>query len=114
MASRAKKLEGRLALLMMLLMVLSGATLAAAAAAEVNETVSYSGEAEAKYSGRARQDKVWTRAPTQSYGQGPCESAIELILSPVRLGVYSSSGSSRIRIICVGRFLKCGITSEQQ
>lgn len=51
-----------------------------------NETVSTPGEAEAKYAGKDRGGNM-TPAPTNSFGTGPCEQSIELILSPVSFGL---------------------------
>ncbi len=69
-----------------------GAAAGAAAAAAAGRTeapaaVSSPGEAEARYSGAVRGDDVWTPPPTAmdpgSVGKGPCEAAIERLLSPV-------------------------------
>lgn len=54
--------------------------------------VSSPGEAEARYSGAVRGDDVWTPPPTTvadaadggGNGEGPCKTAIERMLSPVR------------------------------
>lgn len=57
-------------------------------------TVSSPGEAEARYAGAVRGDDVWTPPPTTvdgaadgdggGGGKGPCKTAIERMLSPVR------------------------------
>ena len=80
---------------MWILMLLTAAAFKAAAVAASaaagdrgtsSETVSSPGEVEARYSGRGTGEDAWTPAPTHFYrdGEGPCEAAIELILSPVR------------------------------
>lgn len=59
-----------------------------------SETVSTPGDAEAKYAGKGRGDNM-TPAPTTSFGIGPCEQSIELILSPVSFGLAAECVWSR-------------------